>query len=181
MCGIAGIVTKEEHKRETAERMSERIAHRGPDGAGMYVDEDIALAHRRLSIIDLEGGAQPMYNEDGSLVVVFNGEIYNYRVLREELLAAGHVFGTNSDTEVLLHGFEEWGDELPTKLRGMFAFAIWDIAKKELFLARDHFGIKPLYYAQMGGAFFFASEIKAFLDVPEFRMELNEDILQPFL
>ncbi|MBQ1333446.1 MAG: asparagine synthase (glutamine-hydrolyzing), partial [Lachnospiraceae bacterium] len=100
---------------------------------------------------------------------------------REELLAAGHVFGTNSDTEVLLHGFEEWGDELPTKLRGMFAFAIWDIAKKELFLARDHFGIKPLYYAQMGGAFFFASEIKAFLDVPEFRMELNEDILQPFL
>ena len=181
MCGIAGIVTKEQHKRETAERMSERIAHRGPDGAGMYVDEDIALAHRRLSIIDLEGGAQPMYNEDGSLVVVFNGEIYNYRELREELLTAGHVFGTNSDTEVLLHGFEEWGDELPSKLRGMFAFALWDIAKKELFLARDHFGIKPLYYAQMGGAFFFASEIKAFLDVPEFRMELNEDILQPFL
>ena len=181
MCGIAGIITEKEHKRETVEKMSERIIHRGPDGSGFYDDDSIALAHRRLSIIDLEGGAQPMYNEDRSLVVVFNGEIYNYRELREELRGSGHDFSTESDTEVLLHGYEEWGENLPTKLRGMFAFALWDIPKKELFLARDHFGIKPLYYAQMDDAFFFASEIKAFLEVPEFHKELNEDILQPYL
>ena len=181
MCGIAGIVTTRENKKELIEKMSERIKHRGPDGEGYYIDEDIALAHRRLSIIDLSTGNQPIYNEDESLVIVYNGEIYNYLELQEKLKDLGHIFKTKSDTEVLIHGFEEWGYELPKYLRGMFAFAIYDKNKKELFLARDNFGIKPLYYANINNTFMFASEIKAFLDLPDFKKQLNEEILESYL
>ena len=129
MCGITGFAERN-HKAETARRivkgMADLITYRGPDGEGYYVDDQVALGHRRLSIIDLEGGKQPMFNEDGSLVCIFNGEIYNFQTLREELIAAGHTFATRSDTEVLLHGYEQWGNQLPGKLRGMFTFVIWD-------------------------------------------------------
>ena len=181
MCGIAGIVTKRENKKEIIESMSKRIEHRGPDGEGYFFEGDVALAHRRLSIIDLSTGNQPMFNEDDSIVTVYNGEIYNYVELRETLVKAGHKFKTKSDTEVLVHGFEEWGTDLPKYLRGMFAFAIYNKNTKELFLARDNFGIKPLYYTVMDGTFMFASEIKAFLDTPDFKKELNEDILGAYL
>ena len=144
MCGITGFTSKRADKAEILTAMMDAIAHRGPDGAGQYIDEQVALGHRRLSILDLEGGKQPMFNEDGSLVVVFNGEIYNFQALRAELQAAGHTFATDhSDTEVLLHGYEEWGRDMVTRLRGMFSFAIWDKAAGKLFCARDHFGIKP--------------------------------------
>ena len=181
MCGIAGIVTKRENRKEIIEGMSKRIEHRGPDGEGYFFDGDVALAHRRLSIIDLSTGNQPMFNEDDTIVTVYNGEIYNYVELREKLVASGHKFKTKSDTEVLLHGFEEWHTDLPKHLRGMFAFAIYDKSTKELFLARDNFGIKPLYYTVMNDTFMFASEVKAFLDTPDFKKELNEDILQAYL
>ena len=181
MCGIAGIVTKDKNKDKIIKKMSKRIIHRGPDGEGYYVDDTIALAHRRLSIIDLEGGSQPIYNETKDVVVVFNGEIYNYIELKAELKKMGHKFKTNSDTEVLVHGYEAWHYDLPKHLRGMFAFAIYDIKEKELYLARDNFGIKPLYYTKMDDTFMFASEIKAFLDVPSFKKELNEDILETYL
>lgn len=181
MCGIAGLVTKDKNKKEVIKKMSERIKHRGPDKEGYFINEDIALAHRRLSIIDLTTGNQPMYNEDESIVIVFNGEIYNYLELKEELEKDGHIFKTNSDTEVLVHGFEKWHTDLPKYLRGMFAFAIYDKNKKELFLARDNFGIKPLYYAYMDDTFMFASELKAFLDVPQFKKEFNESILGTYL
>lgn len=181
MCGIAGLITKNKEKEETIKKMSKRIAHRGPDAEDFYIKDDVALAHRRLSIIDLSEGHQPMYNEDGSVVIVYNGEIYNYQDLKKELIKCGHEFKTNCDTEVLVHGFEEWHYDLPKHLRGMFAFAIYDEKKKELFLSRDNFGIKPLYYAKMNNTFMFASEIKAFLDVPDFKKELNEDILMSYL
>jgi len=180
MCGIAGFVSPEPNKKEIIKKMSERIKHRGPDGEGFFIDDDIALAHRRLSIIDLSTGHQPMYNEDESLVIVFNGEIYNYLELRKEL-EAQHTFKTQSDTEVLLHGYETWGSDLPKHLRGMFAFALYDLKDKTLFLARDNFGIKPLYYYQENDTFMFASEIKSFLDHPSFKKELNEDLLRAYL
>ena len=181
MCGIAGLVTKDKNKDKLVKKMSKRIEHRGPDGEGYYFDEDIALAHRRLSIIDLSTGDQPIYNEDKTIVTIFNGEIYNYQELRDELIKEGHKFKTKSDTEVLVHGYEAWHTDLPKHLRGMFAFAIYDKNKKELFLARDNFGIKPLYYAYMNDTFMFASEVKAFLDLPMFNKELNKDILQTYL
>lgn len=143
------------------EKMTRAIAHRGPDGEGFYVREGIALGHRRLAIIDLETGKQPMSNEDGSVWITFNGEIYNYKQLRIELLAFGHVFATSSDTEVIIHAYEQWGTDCLQKLRGMFAFAIADFRKRKLFLARDHFGIKPLCYRVDGDSFSFASEIAA--------------------
>ena len=180
MCGIVGLVTKKE-KENTIKLMSDRIKHRGPDGDGYFIDGDVALGHRRLSIIDLSTGDQPMFNEDGSVVTVFNGEIYNYQQLKEELIALGHDFKTKSDTEVLVHGYEEWHTDLPKHLRGMFAFAIYDKNKNEVFLARDNFGIKPLYYAKMNDTFMFASEIKAFLDVPDFEKIFNESILETYL
>ena len=180
MCGIVGLVTKKE-KENTIKLMSDRIKHRGPDGDGYFIDGDVALGHRRLSIIDLSSGDQPMFNEDGSVVTVFNGEIYNYQELKEELIALGHDFKTKSDTEVLVHGYEEWHTDLPKHLRGMFAFAIYDKNKNEVFLARDNFGIKPLYYAKMNDTFMFASEIKAFLDVPDFEKIFNESILETYL
>lgn len=180
MCGIVGLVTKKE-KENTIRLMSDRIKHRGPDGDGYFIDGDVALGHRRLSIIDLSTGDQPMFNEDGSVVTVFNGEIYNYQELKEELIALGHDFKTKSDTEVLVHGYEEWHTDLPKHLRGMFAFAIYDKNKNEVFLARDNFGIKPLYFAKMNDTFMFASEIKAFLDVPDFEKIFNESILETYL
>ena len=180
MCGIVGLVTKKE-KENTIKLMSDRIKHRGPDGDGYFIDGDVALGHRRLSIIDLSTGDQPMFNEDGSVVTVFNGEIYNYQELKEELIALGHDFKTKSDTEVLVHGYEEWHTDLPKHLRGMFAFAIYDKNKNEVFLARDNFGIKPLYFAKMNDTFMFASEIKAFLDVPDFEKIFNESILETYL
>ena len=180
MCGIVGLVTKKE-KENTIKLMSDRIKHRGPDGAGYFIDGDVALGHRRLSIIDLSTGDQPMFNEDGSVVTVYNGEIYNYQELKEELVALGHDFKTKSDTEVLVHGYEEWHTDLPKHLRGMFAFAIYDKNKNEVFLARDNFGIKPLYFAKMNDTFMFASEIKAFLDVPDFEKVFNESILEAYL
>ena len=163
--------------------MTAAIAHRGPDGAGEYYADGVALGHRRLSIIDLAGGTQPMFNEDKTLAVVFNGEIYNFMELRGELAEAGHVFATDhSDTEVLLHGYEEWGEGMLARLRGMFAFALWDEKDKSLFCARDHFGIKPLYYYQNGrGEFLFGSEIKSFLPHPGFEKKLNEDQLELYL
>lgn len=180
MCGIVGLVTKKE-KENTIKLMNDRIKHRGPDGDGYFIDGDVALGHRRLSIIDLSSGDQPMFNEDGSVVTVFNGEIYNYQQLKEELIALGHDFKTKSDTEVLVHGYEEWHTDLPKHLRGMFAFAIYDKNKNEVFLARDNFGIKPLYFAKMNDTFMFASEIKAFLDVPDFEKIFNESILETYL
>ncbi len=180
MCGFIGY-TGLPTDRAVLKNMTDRIAHRGPDDAQYYCDEDVALGFRRLSIIDLEGGAQPLENEDGSLVLVFNGEIYNYEALREELLKAGHTFKTHSDSEVLLHGYEQYGDALLPKLRGMFAFVIWDKRRKSLFGARDFFGIKPFYYARMGEAFLFGSEIKGFLPHPAFKKELNDEALEHYL
>ena len=182
MCGIVGFVGARDNAQEILQAMMDRIAHRGPDGQGQFLEGPVALGQRRLSIIDLEGGRQPMYNEDESLVVVFNGEIYNFQALREELTAAGHTFATRSDTEVLLHGYEQWGREMLGRLRGMFTFAIWDRREKTLFCARDHFGIKPLYYYRSeAGELLFGSEIKSFLDHPGFRKELNEDQLSLYL
>lgn len=181
MCGIAGFFSDEKNKKNIIKRMNDKIIHRGPDSEGYYIDESVALAHRRLSIIDLSSGIQPMYNEDKSLVIVFNGEIYNYIELKDELKKKGHVFKTSSDTEVIIHGYEEWKENLPKKLRGMFAFAIYSIHEKELFLARDNFGIKPLYYANFNNVFMFASEIKSLLEHPNFVKELNEDLIGPYL
>ena len=155
--------------------------HRGPDDADYYVDEDISLGFRRLSIIDLEGGRQPILNEDKSLVLMFNGEIYNYQSLRKELIEKGHIFTTKTDSEVLIHGYEEFGKGLLTKLRGMFAFIIWDKNKKKLFGARDIFGIKPFYYYIKDGEFMFGSEIKSFLSHPKFKKELDESKIPEYL
>lgn len=181
MCGYVGFTNTIDSANVVLKKMMERIRHRGPDGEGQYIDDGIALGHRRLSIIDIDAGAQPMYNEDGSLVIVFNGEIYNYRQLREDLVKAGHTFATQSDTEVLVHGYEEYGTDLLPKLRGMFSFVIWNKKTKELFGARDFFGIKPLFYAEMNGTFMFGSEIKSFLEHPSFRKELNETALENYL
>ena len=184
MCGITGFA-RAHHDAEEAKRivkaMADRIVYRGPDGEGYYVDDQVALGHRRLSIIDLEGGKQPMFNEDGSLAVIFNGEIYNFQSLRKELIAAGHTFSTRSDTEVLLHGYEQWGDGLPARLRGMFTFVLWDTRTRTLFGARDIFGIKPFYYYNVDGLFLFGSEIKSFLAHPDFKKELNEQRLPEYL
>ena len=182
MCGITGFVGQRAEMQQILQEMMDLIAHRGPDGQGQFVEGPAALGQRRLSIIDLEGGKQPMFNEDENLVVVFNGEIYNFQELSEELKAAGHTFATRSDTEVLLHGYEQWGKELLPRLRGMFAFAIWDRRLQTLFCARDHFGIKPLYYYQAeDGTLLFGSEIKSFLAHPSFKKELNRDQLELYL
>ena len=146
---------------------------------GKYVDEQIAMGFRRLSIIDLsDQGSQPIFNEDKSLVLTFNGEIYNYKDLREELVASGHKFYTQTDSEVLIHGYEQWGENMLDKLRGMFAFVIFNKNTNEVFGARDFFGIKPLYYAKMGETLMWGSEIKSFLDHPHFKKELNTDVLE---
>ncbi len=182
MCGFVGFTGGAALQNEgVLHTMTDAIRHRGPDDADYYMDEDISLGFRRLSIIDLEGGRQPILNEDKSLALLFNGEIYNYQSLREDLLQKGHVFTTKADSETVLHGYEEYGTELLNKLRGMFAFVIWDKNKKELFGARDFFGIKPLYYAKMDDVFLFGSEIKSFLHHPQFQKELNERALESYL
>lgn len=182
MCGIAGFISPARADAAALVPMLARIAHRGPDGQGTFVEGPAALGHCRLAIIDLQGGAQPLYNEDKNFVVVFNGEIYNYRELTAELTALGHTFATHTDTEVLLHGWEQWGRELLPRLRGMFAFALWDRRAQVLFCARDMFGIKPLYYCRCAdGTLLFASEIKAFLDHPSFEKQLNTAQLPLYL
>lgn len=182
MCGIVGFTNNIDNSNTVIKEMMNRIKHRGPDAEGEYIDEGIALGHRRLSIIDVSSqGDQPILNEDGSLVLVFNGEIYNYKSIREKLAEAGHVFKTNTDTEVLIHGYEEYGEKLLNMLRGMFSFVIWDKNKKELFGARDFFGIKPMYYAVMDKTLIFGSEIKSFLAHPHFKMELNTKALENYL
>ena len=182
MCGFVGFTNYIKDNGDTLEKMMDRIRHRGPDSDGKYVDENIAMGFRRLSIIDLsDNGSQPLFNEDKSLVLTFNGEIYNYKDLKNELIVAGHRFATMTDSEVLIHGYEEWGEDLLLKLRGMFAFVIYDKNKRKLFGARDFFGIKPLYYAKMGKTFMWGSEIKAFLDHPDFKKEVNEDVLETYL
>lgn len=165
MCGICGIFDRSGSQIDSdcLERMIEAIHHRGPDGDGRYVDLEIGLGHRRLSIIDVSGGAQPIENEDGTLQIVFNGEIYNFIELRKELENLGHVFRTRSDTEVIVHAYEQWELDCVKRFNGIFAFAIWDGNKRELFLARDHLGIKPLYYTQVGSQLLFASEVKALI------------------
>ena len=182
MCGFVGFSNHINNADEVLGLMMDRIKHRGPDSEGKYIDENVAMGFRRLSLIDLsENGGQPIYNEDKTLVLTFNGEIYNFKELRAELEQAGHSFYTKTDSEVLIHGYEEWGEKLLDKLRGMFAFIIYDKNKNELFGARDFFGIKPLYYAKFGETFMWGSEIKSFLDHPAFEKELNEDVLETYL
>ena len=181
MCGFTGFTNYISDADKTLDKMMNTIVHRGPDSGGRYIDDDIALGFRRLSIIDLEQGDQPILNEDESKILLFNGEIYNYHSIREELIQKGHIFKTKSDSEVLLHGYEEFGTKLLDRLRGMFAFVIWDKNKKELFGARDFFGIKPLYYCFSGESFLFGSEIKSFLEHPHFKKELNTSALENYL
>lgn len=181
MCGFCGFTGKVENKEQVIENMMEKIIYRGPDSKGSHVDDDIALGFRRLSIIDLADGTQPIYNEDGTKVIVFNGEIYNYKSIREDLINKGHIFKTKTDTEVILHGYEEYGPDVLNKFRGMFGIAIWDLVSKELFIARDFFGIKPMYYTQVGNDLVFGSEIKCLLTHPNVKKELNESALQNYL
>ena len=180
MCGITGIISKKENKEKIIKEMNNRIIHRGPNAEGLFTDKFVALGQRRLSIIDLAGGNQPIYNEIGTILVMFNGEIYNYKELRAEL-EEEHEFKTNCDTEVLVHAYEEWGASFIKKLRGMFAFCIYDTESHKLMLARDHFGIKPVYYYNQDDLFLFGSEIKSFLAHPEFKKELNKEMLGAYL
>ncbi len=184
MCGFVGF-TAQDYDRATNELivkdMADRIAHRGPDAEGFFVDDDLAMGFRRLSIIDLEHSNQPMQNADGTVTVTFNGEIYNFQELRTELQGLGYEFVTNGDTETVVHGYEAWGTDVFERLRGMFAIAIWDAPKKRLVCARDLFGIKPLYYQHAGERLMYASEIKAFLAHPKFQKELNRDMLPQYL
>lgn len=184
MCGFVGFIDENDQTydhRAAIIAMADAIAHRGPDSEGYFEDGRAALGFRRLAIIDLAGANQPLYNENRSLVLVFNGEIYNYRELRRQLIAAGHAFSTQGDAEVVLHGFEQWGERVLDRLRGMFAFALYDTATGELFCARDAFGIKPLYYAVEGGRILFGSEIKGLLAHPNARRSLNERRLAHWL
>ena len=182
MCGFVGFYSKQiKNKNEVIKKMSDRIVHRGPDSEGFFINDELALGFRRLSIIDLAEGSQPIFNEDETKVIIFNGEIYNYKEIREDLIAKGHIFKTKTDTEVILHGYEEYGKGILQKLRGMFAFVIWDDSSKELFGARDHFGIKPFYYMQQGDELLFGSEIKSFLPFPNFVKQVNHEALKHYL
>ncbi|MBP3307801.1 MAG: asparagine synthase (glutamine-hydrolyzing), partial [Anaerotignum sp.] len=166
---------------EILEKMKNKIIHRGPDSGGSHIDNGIAMGFRRLSFLDLEGGHQPIYNETRDMVITFNGEIYNHQEIREELIAKGHVMGSGADTEVLIHGYEEWGEEILQKLRGMFAFVIWDKKNETLFGARDFFGIKPFYYTIANGNFIYGSEIKSILEHPDVKKEVNPVALENYL
>ena len=183
MCGFIGFTDNRtaEEKKIIAKKMADRIIHRGPDSEGYFTDSKVALGFRRLSIVDLAGGDQPIFNEDESKVIVFNGEIYNHKELRVDLEAKGHIFKTNADTEVILHGFEEYGKDLFPMLRGMFAFVIYDKLTGELTGARDPFGIKPFYYYKKDNKFMFGSEIKGFLDHPDFEKQVNKKALKMYL
>ena len=181
MCGIVGFIDKSKDKKKIIKDMADLIIHRGPDSDGYYVDDNIALGFRRLSIIDLGTGSQPIFNEEKDKVIIFNGEIYNYQIIKEDLLDKGHKFTTKADTEVILHGYEEYGEKILNKLRGMFSFVIYDIKTKELFGARDFFGIKPFYYYIDDDVFMFGSEIKSFLGNPNFKKEFNKEMLPLYL
>ena len=181
MCGIVGFIDKSKDKKKIIKDMADLIIHRGPDSDGYYVDDNIALGFRRLSIIDLGTGSQPIFNEEKDKVIIFNGEIYNYQIIKEDLLDKGHKFTTKTDTEVILHGYEEYGEKILNKLRGMFSFVIYDIKTKELFGARDFFGIKPFYYYIDDDVFMFGSEIKSFLGNPNFKKEFNKEMLPLYL
>ncbi len=184
MCGFAGYITTEgdgERYQPDLMEMMNSIKHRGPDDEGLHVDDMAGLGFRRLSIIGITNGKQPMYNEDGTIVVTFNGEIYNYQEIKEDLIEKGHIFKTDADTEVLVHGYEEYGTELLQKLRGMYAFAVWNRDKKEMLIARDIFGIKPMFYTRTEHDFVFGSEIKAILKFPNVKKELNELALESYL
>lgn len=183
MCGFAGFTGKQskEEKKKIIKEMADMIIHRGPDSEGYYINDNVALGFRRLSIIDLDNGSQPIYNEDKSMVIVFNGEIYNYQEIKEELLKKGHKFKTNTDTEVILHGYEEYEEKLFNKLRGMFSFVIYDIKDNTLVGVRDPFGIKPFYYYKENKEFMFASEIKGMLTHPNFNKKINSSALKMYL
>ena len=184
MCGIVGIMDLEGSRaiaRDLVSRMNETQHHRGPDEGGLHLEPGLGLGHRRLSIIDLSTGQQPLFNEDGSVAVVFNGEIYNYRELIPELVRLGHSFHTRSDTEVIVHAWEEWGEDCVARFRGMFAFALWDRNRQTLFLARDRLGVKPLYYALLPkGLFLFGSELKALLAHPDFTRDLDPCAIEEY-
>lgn len=181
MCGICGFTGEVIDRNETIHKMTEVITHRGPDSDGFFLDDRISMGFRRLSIIDLEAGSQPIYNEDKSLVLTFNGEIYNYRDLRKELIEAGHKFYTETDSETLIHGFEEWGTDLLNKLRGMFGFAIYNKKDGSVFIARDFFGIKPMHYTLIDGELVYGSEIKSILCHPKFVKKFNTRALDTYL
>lgn len=182
MCGFAGFTGYLENGKDVLTDMMNRIIHRGPDSAGQYIDAKAYMGFRRLSIIDLDNGSQPMFNEDRKIVITFNGEIYNHRELREELIAKGHIFANNSDTEVLIHAYEEYGKDMLNRLRGMFAFVIWDSEKETIFAARDFFGIKPFYYTVTDdGHLIYASEIKSILAHPSYKKEVNPVALENYL
>ena len=182
MCGFVGFCSKDVKDKNVIKEMNNQIIHRGPDSDGYYFDKDVNFGFRRLSIIDLHEGSQPILNESGDTAIIFNGEIYNYQELREDLVAKGYKFKTHTDTEVILHGYEEYGEEgILAKLRGMFAFTIWDSKKERLFGARDHFGIKPYYYALLDGDLLFGSEVKSFLKYPKFKKAVNEKALKHYL
>lgn len=172
MCGICGFTGQIIDRDQTIQNMTEVITHRGPDDSGFYKDDFISMGFRRLSIIDLGAGHQPIFNEDKTLVINFNGEIYNYKEIRKELLQLGHTFTTQSDTEVILHGFEQWGEKILDRLRGMFGFAIYNTKDHSVFIARDFFGIKPMHYTQVGQSFLYASEIKSILQFPGFEKKI---------
>lgn len=183
MCGIAGLITQaplDDSAKEILQRMARTMVHRGPDGEGFYIDDRAGLAHRRLSIIDLEGGKQPMSNEDGTVWVTFNGEIYNYVELREALAQKGHQFKTDSDTETIVHLYEEHGVDFPKFLRGMFAIGLWDRRERRLVLSRDRLGKKPLFYGRVGDNFYFASELKALLEAPGFQRDIDAEALTDY-
>lgn len=185
MCGFSGFIGTTEgdmdSRKAILKKMMDKIAHRGPDQEGMFVDDKVALGFRRLSIIDLNNGSQPMFNENKDVAIVFNGEIYNHLELRKELIEKGHVFANNADTECLIHGYEEYGVELLYKLRGMFAFVIYDMRNDVVFAARDFFGIKPFYYTVNDGRLVFSSEIKSIIEFPGVKREMNEEALEQYL
>jgi len=175
MCGICGVFnfSGAPVDRQLVDKMTAVLRHRGPDGTGSFLSGCVGLGHRRLSIIDLAGGSQPISNEDQTIQVIFNGEIYNYIELRQELIKRGHRFNTQADTEVIVHGYEEWGRDCVSRFNGIFAFALWDANRRQLFLARDHLGVKPLYYTRLGDMFLFASEIKTLLTAPNCPREVD--------
>lgn len=181
MCGICGFTGEVDNRSKVLEMMTNLMIHRGPDSSGFFADNNISMGFRRLSIIDLDGGEQPIYNEDNNLVLTFNGEIYNYKEIKQDLMSSGHKFYTNTDSEVLIHAFEQWGEQMLNKLRGMFAFAIWNRKDNSLFMARDFFGIKPLHYAKVGKHFVYASEIKSILMFPGYIKKFNYKALDNYL
>lgn len=182
MCGFVGFTGNIANQEEVLDKMLERIIHRGPDQADKFINYSVALGFRRLSIVDVSASSQPIFNENRTLALLFNGEIYNHNELREELKEQGHIFETMTDSEVLVHLYEEHGTDMVNKLRGMFAFVIYDIVHRTLFMVRDHFGIKPLYYYKTkNNNILFGSEIKSFLDHPEFEKKLNKELIHPYL